>query len=126
MNTDEPSAADAATTSFGLRREAKRHAAFTWARAQLEPVTPKSGVAAALCHRSPKSLPPMRELSSLYYGFRTVLFIHTPGEPLVFCKGLVSVSIRVYPWLNCVFQDQNSNASMNRHDKQTLYAAGIP
>jgi hypothetical protein len=31
-------------------------------------------------------------------------FIHPPGEPQVFCKGLVSVSIRVYPWLNCVFQ----------------------
>jgi hypothetical protein len=53
-------------------------------------------------------------------------FIHPPGEPLVFCKGLVSVSIRVYPWLNCVFQDQNSNASMNRHDKLPSHAAGFP
>ena len=33
-----------------------------------------------------------------------MLFIHPPGEPLVFCKGLVSVSIRVHPWLNSGFQ----------------------
>ena len=39
------------------------------------------------------------------HGFRKALFIHPPGEPLVFCKGLVSVSIRVHPWLTCFFQD---------------------
>jgi len=42
-----PDATFAATTVLGLRREAKRHAAFgcNW--------TSESGVAAALCHRSP-------------------------------------------------------------------------
>jgi hypothetical protein len=42
-----PDATAAATTDFGLRREAKRHAAFGCNRES------ESGVAAALCHRSP-------------------------------------------------------------------------
>jgi hypothetical protein len=48
MNTDKKSnMADAATAGFGLRREAKRHAAFGCCRRS------QSGVAAALCHRTP-------------------------------------------------------------------------
>jgi putative pyruvate formate lyase activating enzyme len=46
--------------NFGLRREAQRHAAF--ARTEISPDPkiprpPESGVAASLCHRSPKSRP---------------------------------------------------------------------
>jgi hypothetical protein len=40
-------ATDAVTTDFGLRREAKRHAAFGCNRKS------ESGFVAALCHRSP-------------------------------------------------------------------------
>jgi len=43
---------------FGLRREAKRHAAFarsSVARTHGDGLAPESGVAAVLCHRSPKS-----------------------------------------------------------------------
>jgi len=46
---------------FGLRREAKRHAAFaraSVARTNSDDHALESGVAAALCHRNPKSLPP--------------------------------------------------------------------
>src|ERR1039458_7370958 len=43
----ESNMADAATAGFGLRREAKRHAAFGCCRRS------QSGVAAALCHRTP-------------------------------------------------------------------------
>jgi len=43
--------------AFGLRREAKRHAAFVRTKVLLSSITHparESGVAAALCHRSPK------------------------------------------------------------------------
>jgi hypothetical protein len=40
MNTDKPNAACAATTDFGLRREAKRHAAFERNRAVRKAVSP--------------------------------------------------------------------------------------
>jgi hypothetical protein len=48
MNTDKKSnKADSAPTGYGLRREAKRHAALE-ALSVVE-----SGVAATLCHRTP-------------------------------------------------------------------------
>jgi hypothetical protein len=48
MDTDKKSnKADSATTGYGLRREAKRHAAFERRHCS------QSGVAAALCHRTP-------------------------------------------------------------------------
>ncbi len=38
------------------------------------------------------------------HGFRAALFAHRRSEPTVLCNCLVSVSIGVHPWLNCVFQ----------------------
>jgi hypothetical protein len=34
------------------------------------------------------------------HGFPARLSVHLLGEPLVSCKFLASVSIRVHPWLN--------------------------
>jgi hypothetical protein len=51
MHTDKPNAAIAATTDFGLRRESRRAGATPLSQASCRT---KSGVAAALCHRSPK------------------------------------------------------------------------
>jgi len=64
MNTDKPNAACAATTDFGLRREAKRHAAVgrnrprgkRWRRCALPPQS--------------KSLSSVREVAGLYYGWK--------------------------------------------------------
>jgi hypothetical protein len=56
MDTDKPNAACTATTDFGLRREAKRHAAFGCNRRT------ESGVAATLCHRSPNLCRPCAKL----------------------------------------------------------------
>ena len=71
MNTDKPNAACAATTDFGLRREAKRHAAFGSNRQQ--------GKRCRRCALPPqsKSLSSVREVAGLYYGF-----IGRAGSPL--------------------------------------------
>ena len=74
MDTDEPNAACAATSDFGLRREAKRHAAFgcnrlpygkrcrrcapVFAALRLGKLPPQS-----------KSLSSVREVAGLYHGF---------------------------------------------------------
>src|ERR1035437_266197 len=68
MNTDGPNAAGAAATEFGVRREAKRHAA-------LAPIdnpgkASKSAVAAALCRRTPYLCRPCVELQPLGFAFR--------------------------------------------------------
>src|ERR1035437_84438 len=47
MHSEGSSVEDAAATDFGVRREAKRHAAFG-----ARPLS-ESGVAAPLCHRTP-------------------------------------------------------------------------
>jgi len=60
-----------AGTALGMRREAQRHAAFVLARnSQFNRnfPAPESGVAASLCHRSPKSWPAVAGLSSFYRG----------------------------------------------------------
>jgi len=59
MNTDKPNAACAVTTDFGLRRESRRAGATPlWeATGRAE-----SGVAAALCHRSPNLCHPCAKL----------------------------------------------------------------
>ena len=64
MNTDFPSAACAATTDFGLRREAKRHAAFERNRPY--------GKRCRRCALPPqlKSLSSVREVAGLYYGLK--------------------------------------------------------
>jgi len=63
MNTQRPSAAYAATTDFGLRREAKRHAAFGSNR--------QHGKRCRRCALPPqsKSLSSVREVAGLYYEF---------------------------------------------------------
>jgi hypothetical protein len=63
MNTDKPNAVGAATTVFGLRREAKRHAAFGSNR--------QHGKRCRRCALPPqsKSLSSVREVAGLYYGF---------------------------------------------------------
>jgi hypothetical protein len=59
MDTDEPSAAYAATTDFGLRRESRRAGATPLLEAT---GSTESGVAAALCHRSPNLCRPCAKL----------------------------------------------------------------
>jgi hypothetical protein len=44
------------------------------------------------------------------HGLRKALFVHHPGEPLGFCKGWVSVSIGVHPWL--MMASSNSNGGI--------------
>jgi hypothetical protein len=63
MDTNKPNAACAATTDFGLRREAKRHAAFERNRPY--------GKRCRRCALPPqfKSLSSVREPVSLYYGW---------------------------------------------------------
>jgi hypothetical protein len=95
MDTDKPSAAYAATTDFGLRREAKRHAAFGSNR--------QHGKRCRRCALPPqsKSLSSVREVAGLYYGFldfgntcKTIWFTEQMSA-----NGFSSVSICVHPWL---------------------------
>jgi hypothetical protein len=86
MNTDKPNAACTATTDFGLRREAKRHAAFGCNRRT------ESGVAATLqsslrfasasCHRSPNLCRPCAKLqdwiTDIYSTLNTQLSTLSP------------------------------------------------
>jgi hypothetical protein len=69
MDTNKPSAAYAATTDFGLRREAKRHAAFGSNRQYGKRCRrcPPSAVCyggRALCHRSPNLCRPCAKLQN--------------------------------------------------------------
>ncbi len=71
IQTRRHSAAPPPPNFFGLRREAKRHAAFARtnvARTNLDGLALESGVAAALCHRSPKSSPPTTKLEMALQG----------------------------------------------------------
>ena len=73
MNTNKPRAADAATTDFGLRREAKRHAAFGSNRPNGKRCRRCAPVFAALRRGKlppqSKSLSSVREVAGLYYEF---------------------------------------------------------
>ena len=64
MDTDRPNAADAATADFGLRREAKRHAAFGNNRSYEK--------RCRCCALPPqfKSLSSGHEVAGLYYGWQ--------------------------------------------------------
>ena len=64
MDTNEPNTACAATADFGLRREAKRHAAFGSNR----PYGKRCRRCALPPYQS-KSLPSVREVAGLYYGY---------------------------------------------------------
>jgi hypothetical protein len=72
MDTDGPNAACAATTDFGLRREAKRHAAFERNRSYGKRCRRCAPVFAALrlgkLPPQSKSLSSVREVAGLYYG----------------------------------------------------------
>src|ERR1700690_168762 len=74
MDTDKPNAACAASVDFGLRREAKRHAAFGCNRPYGKRCRRCAPVFAALrLGRLPpqsKSLSSVRELLLLYYGWQ--------------------------------------------------------
>jgi hypothetical protein len=59
LTTDEPNAACAATTDFGLRRESRKAEATPLLDATGRT---ESGVAAALCHRSPNVCRPCAKL----------------------------------------------------------------
>jgi hypothetical protein len=129
MDTDQPSAADAATTAdvrphwigrrFSLsqreRAGVRESASNGWGLSQFQsdfdqqrflphPLSLSRWERETAGERLLKSLSSLREVGSLYYGFPTGFSIHLPGEPWIFCNCLVSVSIRVHPWLNCGFQ----------------------